>query len=110
MTFDVIGGDDRMRNLKLHPVERPAVKDLSLLCDYPTYLQREARLLSVSSGRADLPEGASAVCHAESNKPLVGVHSPRSRRPGRPPRAQCRRPMPRSSSSTSVKSPAIAYC
>lgn len=78
VTFDVIGGDDRVRNLKLHPVERPAVKDLALLCDYPAYLQRETRLLPVSSGRADLPEGSSAVCRAESNKPLVDVrvHDP----------------------------------
>jgi hypothetical protein len=78
VTFDVIGGDDRVRNLKLHPVERPAVKDLALQCDYPAYLKREARLLPVSSGRAELPEGASAVCRAESNKPLleVRIHDP----------------------------------
>jgi hypothetical protein len=76
--FDVVGGDDRVRNLKLHPVERPAVKDLALLCTYPAYMRRENRLLPVSSGRAELPEGATAVCRAEGNKPLVDVrvHDP----------------------------------
>lgn len=76
--FDVVGGDDRVRNLRLHPVERPAVKSLALECTYPDYMQREPRELPVASGRAELPEGSSAVCHAEANKPLesVTIHDP----------------------------------
>jgi hypothetical protein len=78
VVFDVIGGDDRIRALRLHPVERPAVKSLSLWCEYPEYMQREARLVPVSSGRAELPEGSHAVCRAAANKPLaeVRVHDP----------------------------------
>ena len=60
VVFDVIGGDDRIRNLRLHPVERPAVRELALQCDYPAYLQRGSRLLPVASGRAELPEGSTA--------------------------------------------------
>jgi hypothetical protein len=76
--FDVIGGDDRVRNLRLHPVERPAVQELTIDCTYPDYMQREMRPLPVPSGRAELPEGATAVCRAEANKPLVSVtiHDP----------------------------------
>jgi hypothetical protein len=78
LEFDVIGGDDRVRNLRLHPVERPAVKSLSIDCEYPEYLALPKRTLPVSSGRAELPEGATAVCRAETNKPLVEVrvHDP----------------------------------
>ncbi len=76
--FDVIGGDDRVRNLRLHPVDRPAVQDMALSCKYPAYLRREPRLLPVSSGRAELLEGVVVVCRAEANKPLVAVrvHDP----------------------------------
>jgi hypothetical protein len=78
VTFDVIGGDDRIRGLRLHPVERPAVKSLALDCTFPGYMGRESRLVPVASGRAELPEGSKAICRAEANKPLVKVivHDP----------------------------------
>jgi hypothetical protein len=78
LEFDVVGGDDRVRNLRLRPVERPAVKSLALDCTYPAYMQRESRLLPVASGRAELPEGATALCRAEANKLLISVtvHDP----------------------------------
>jgi hypothetical protein len=71
--FDVVGGDDRIRGLRLHPVERPTIRDLAIQCDYPEYLGRISRLLPFASGRVELPEGSSAVCRAKSNKPLVEV-------------------------------------
>ncbi len=76
--FDVVGGDDRVRSLRLHPVERPTIRDLAVQCDYPEYLGRISRLLPFASGRVELPEGSSAVCRAKSNKPLVEVtvHDP----------------------------------
>jgi hypothetical protein len=76
--FDVIGGDDRIRNLRLHPVERPAVTKLDLKVAYPDYLQRKADTVHVASARAELPEGSSAVCEATANKPLqsVTIHDP----------------------------------
>jgi hypothetical protein len=78
VTFDILGGDDRIRGLRLHPVERPAVKSLALDCNFPAYMGREQRLIPVASGRAELPQGSKAVCRAEANKPLVKVtvHDP----------------------------------
>lgn len=70
LEFDVIGGDDRIRNLRLHAVERPAITRVWLEVDYPAYMRREPRSIPVS-GRAELPEGAKAVCRIEANKPLV---------------------------------------
>ncbi len=72
LKFDVIGGDDRVRNLRLHAVERPAVTRVWLEVEYPKYMQRESRSIPIS-GRAELPEGARAVCRVEANKPLASV-------------------------------------
>lgn len=77
LEFDVIGGDDRIRNLRLHAVERPTATRVAFDVTYPKYMQREPRTIVVS-GRAELPEGATAVCRIEANKPLesVLVHDP----------------------------------
>ncbi|QDT73838.1 DUF4175 domain-containing protein [Lacipirellula limnantheis] len=72
LEFDVIGGDDRIRNLRLHAVERPAITRVWLEVDYPAYMRREPRSIPVS-GRAELPEGAAAVCRIEANKPLTAA-------------------------------------
>lgn len=72
LKFDVIGGDDRVRNLRLHAVERPAVTRVWLEVEYPKYMQRESRSIPIS-GRAELPEGARAVCRVEANKPLASL-------------------------------------
>jgi hypothetical protein len=69
LVFDVIGGDDRVRNLRLRAVERPAITRVWLECGYPAYLEREPRSILVGS-RADVPEGARAICRIEANKPL----------------------------------------
>ena len=73
LEFDVLGGDDRVRNLRLHAVERPAVTRVWLEVEYPEYMRREPRSIPVS-GRAEIPEGARAVCRVEANKPLKFVH------------------------------------
>jgi hypothetical protein len=72
LEFDVIGGDDRIRNLRLHAVERPAVTRLWLEVEYPKYMNRDPRSIPIS-GRAELPEGARAVCRVEANKPITSV-------------------------------------
>ncbi|HEX6963471.1 MAG TPA: hypothetical protein VF175_16510 [Lacipirellula sp.] len=72
LEFDVIGGDDRVRNLRLHAVERPAITRVWLEVEYPAYMRREPRSIPIS-GRAELPEGARAVCRIEANKPLKSV-------------------------------------
>ena len=75
--FDVVGGDDRIRSLRLHVVERPQIYRTAIECEYPAYLERPSRSIPFS-GRVELPEGARAVCLVESNKPLsqVTVHDP----------------------------------
>ena len=77
--FDVIGGDDRVRNLRLHPVERPAVKSLAIECEYPAYLERAAaaaareRAAAPSCPRAPRP---SAAPRRTSRSSSVTVHDP----------------------------------
>jgi hypothetical protein len=70
MTLDVVGGDDRVRNLRLEVVERPELFSLEFECEYPEYLGREPRLLAVTGGMR-IPEGTRLVLHAASSKPLV---------------------------------------
>jgi hypothetical protein len=76
MQFDVVGGDDRVRDLALRVVDRPQLFAIELECDYPSYLQREPRRLPVTGGMR-IPEGTRLVLHAKSTKPLVStrIHS-----------------------------------
>lgn len=77
LTFDLVGGDDRIRDLHLHVVERPQVERMVLDCEFPAYMDRAPRTIPVS-GRVELPEGAQAVCHVLATKPLAQarVHDP----------------------------------
>jgi hypothetical protein len=70
MEFDVVGGDDRVRDLRLQVVERPELFAIELECVYPKYLGRESRRLPVTGGMR-IPEGAQLVLHANSTKPLT---------------------------------------
>jgi hypothetical protein len=70
LAFDVFGGDDRVRDLRLEVVERPELFSLELTCEYPAYLKREPRRLAVTGGMR-IPEGTRLVLHATSTKPLV---------------------------------------
>jgi hypothetical protein len=72
ITFDVIGGDDRIRGLKLHVVERPQIVRTSLECDYPDYLGW-APVTRPFSGRAEVPFGTKVICQVETSKPLSEV-------------------------------------
>jgi hypothetical protein len=72
MEFDVVGGDDRVRDLRLQVVERPELLALELECTYPEYLGREPRRLPVIGGMR-IPEGSRLVLHAGSTKPLTSV-------------------------------------
>jgi hypothetical protein len=77
LTFDVVGGDDRIENLRLKIVQRPQVARVMFDCEFPSYLQREPRTIPVS-GRVELAEGASCLCRFEATKPLesVRIHDP----------------------------------
>ena len=76
MQFDVVGGDDRVRDLELRVVDRPELFAIELECVYPSYLQRESRRLPVTGGMR-IPEGTQLVLHAMSTKPLIAanIHS-----------------------------------
>ncbi len=70
MDFDVVGGDDRVRDLHLKVVDRPELYAIELECIYPEYLRRERRRLPVTGGMR-IPEGTRLVLHASSTKPLT---------------------------------------
>ena len=70
--LDIVGGDDRIRGLHLHVVERPRVLHTAVEVFYPEYLQQDARTIPFS-GRVELPEGSSALLRIESSKPLTGL-------------------------------------
>jgi hypothetical protein len=72
MTFDVVGGDDRVRDLELRVVDRPELFSIELECIYPRYLGREPRRLPVTGGMR-IPEGTRLVLHAFATKPLVAA-------------------------------------
>ncbi len=72
MTFDVVGGDDRVRDLELRVVDRPELHAIELECIYPEYLGRESRRLPVTGGMR-IPEGSRLVLHAAATKPLVAA-------------------------------------
>jgi hypothetical protein len=72
MEFDVVGGDDRVRDLRLQVVERPELFAIELECIYPEYLEREPRRLPVTGGMR-IPEGSRLVLHAGSTKPLLSA-------------------------------------
>ena len=75
--FDVIGGDDRIRNLKLHVVERPQIVRTALECEFPKYLKWAPQTMPFS-GRVEIPFGTKAVCQIDVNKTLseVRVYDP----------------------------------
>ena len=73
MEFDVVGGDDRVRDLHLQVVDRPELYAIELECVYPEYLAREPRRLPVTGGMR-IPEGTKLVLHATSTKPLTAAH------------------------------------
>lgn len=77
LQFDLVGGDDRLRDLRLRVVERPQIFHISLECEFPEYLNRQPQTYRVS-GRVELPEGTTAVCRLEASKPLQSarVHDP----------------------------------
>jgi hypothetical protein len=72
MDFDVVGGDDRVRDLHLKVVDRPELYAIELECVYPEYLQRQPRRLPVTGGMR-IPEGTHLVLHASSTKPLTAA-------------------------------------
>ncbi len=77
LDFEIVGGDDRIRDLHLRVVERPQIMKMVVDVKTPQYLRREPRSFEIS-GRLELPEGANATCLLRANKSLrhVRVHNP----------------------------------
>lgn len=68
-TFDVVGGDDRHRGLRVRVVEPPVIERLTMQCIYPEYMARAERTIPVSA-ITQIPLGARVSLHARANKSL----------------------------------------
>jgi hypothetical protein len=81
MDFDVVGGDDRVRDLHLQVVDRPELAAIELECVYPESLGRQPRRLPVTGGMR-IPEGTKLTLHANSTKPLTAarVHAAKDKK------------------------------
>ncbi len=72
LSFDVVGGDDRLRDLRIQVVDSPAVTQMVLNCRYPDYMGRAPRRLPVT-GAMQVPLGTDVTVHARTSKELTGV-------------------------------------
>ncbi|MBL9122922.1 MAG: hypothetical protein JNG90_04775 [Planctomycetaceae bacterium] len=70
LTFDVIGGDDRHRGLRIEVVDSPTVTGLTLHCEYPAYMRREPRDIAVT-GAMQIPRGTKVRVQFTTNKPMT---------------------------------------
>jgi hypothetical protein len=69
VTFDVVGGDDRLRDYRIEVVDNPTVTAMRLYLEYPAYMNRSAREAPVT-GLMQIPLGTNVTIRAQSNKPL----------------------------------------
>lgn len=70
--FDVVGGDDAVRDLRIDVVPSPSIVDVALDCQYPDYMDRPPRTLPVA-GVMQIPVGTRITMRATANKDLVKV-------------------------------------
>ena len=70
LTLTLIGGDDRIHNLKLNIVDRPRLISMKLHCKYPTYMNKSPETLDVT-GAMQIPIGTEITITGESTKPLL---------------------------------------
>lgn len=87
LDFDVVGGDDRLRNLRIDVVDSPTITGMSLWCQYPQYMVREdvglytPRELPVAEF-VQLPIGTNIAVRAKTNKTLTRVQIDRPQEDG----------------------------
>jgi len=72
LSFDVIGGDWRERDLQIEVVERPQLTSMTADCTYPPYLQKAPEQLPVSTV-VQIPEGTALTLRGSASKNLVRV-------------------------------------
>jgi len=70
LEFEVVGGDDRIRDLQIEVVDSPSIAEMSLDCIFPPYTHRPPRVLPVT-GVMQIPRGTEIIVRARANKPLV---------------------------------------
>lgn len=70
--FDVVGGDDAVRDLRIEVVPSPCIVEMALECQYPEYMDRRPRTLPVA-GVMQIPVGTRITMRATANKDLVKV-------------------------------------
>lgn len=70
--FDVVGGDDAVRNLRIEVVDSPTTTELLLECRYPAYTGRTPRTIPVT-GVMQIPQGSHVTLCGKANKDLDRV-------------------------------------
>jgi hypothetical protein len=71
--FDVVGGDDRISDLKIEAVDSPVISQMTLDCAPPAYIRRHPPPLPVT-GVMQAPMGSRIVVRAaQANKDLLRV-------------------------------------
>jgi hypothetical protein len=70
VSFDVRGGDARLRDYKIEVVDNPTLSDLQLVAKYPAYMGRSEQTLK-ASGLMQIPLGTELLLRGRANKPLV---------------------------------------
>jgi hypothetical protein len=68
-SFDVIGGDDRIEDLRIRVVDMPTLEQMTLECDFPEYTGRSPRSLA-AAGAIQLPQGTRVTLEATASKRL----------------------------------------
>lgn len=72
LSFDVLGGDARLSDLRIRVVDSPTLRATVLGCEYPAYMNRSPRDVPVT-GAMQIPVGTRITVRAEANKELVEV-------------------------------------
>ncbi|HBO42932.1 MAG TPA: hypothetical protein DD670_03155 [Planctomycetaceae bacterium] len=75
--FELVGGDARVKGLRIEVVDTPKIDRISLICEYPAYMGRTTRTVPVI-GPMRIPRGTRLRIEAETNKPLTRVRVDRA--------------------------------
>ncbi|MGO8691694.1 MAG: hypothetical protein ACLQLG_18900, partial [Thermoguttaceae bacterium] len=70
--FDVVGGDDAVRDLHIEVVNSPTLTEMTLDRHYPAYMELSDAPIPVT-GVMQIPMGTQLTLHARANKELVQV-------------------------------------
>jgi len=75
VTFDLIGGDDHLYDLRIEVVDSPTVVDMTLVCNFPDYMYPDPKTrfprTKEATGSMQLPRGTEVTVVATADKELV---------------------------------------